>query len=515
MVDVDLVALGLSNEEKAQLSLLASYERAKRSFDRFVPYVKISESGEGMVPLLEWDHIKTLNRVLSESKRIVLAKSRQIGITTDLSAFGLWHAMFTPRALVLYFSKGERDAWEFLAKSRNTYRNLPEALQEPLGEGTEFPNNREQMSFANGGRILTLPSTESAGRGLNPTLVVMDEADFHEYLPSAYHSVKPGLDDNDGYLILTSTVNPHKARSLFQDLYKLAPVNGFTKLFFGWKARPERDDAWYKKTKAEYLDQALFQKEHSETEAEAFAPAAGIAAFNLTRLTALQGQVKPPVMQIPVGVTTANIYQDFIALPNQKYMAGTDPSHGVGGNGDDGVTVIMHMNTGAVVADIRTNTVPPDQLAIASMELLERYKNPIWAIEDNEWGILAIRTAQAMRYRHLYHRDDGNKVGWHTDERSRNVLWGDLREAIETGQITIFNEDGLAQFFEVIYRERREGRVRIEARSGGHDDYPTAVGIAWQMRMHARSASRSIPSAAPGGEDTWGSIIQTTSGRRW
>ena len=112
---IDIEALGLSEEEKVQVAMLAGHERAKRSFARFVPYVKISESGEGMVPLLEWDHIKTLNRVLTESKRVVLAKSRQIGITTDLSAFGLWHAMFTPQALVLYFSKGERDAWEFLA----------------------------------------------------------------------------------------------------------------------------------------------------------------------------------------------------------------------------------------------------------------------------------------------------------------------------------------------------------------------------------------------------------------
>ena len=56
MVDIDLAALGLSEEEKAQVAVLASYERARRSYERFVPYVKISESGEGMVPLLEWDH---------------------------------------------------------------------------------------------------------------------------------------------------------------------------------------------------------------------------------------------------------------------------------------------------------------------------------------------------------------------------------------------------------------------------------------------------------------------------
>ena len=63
MVDIDLAALGLSEEEKAQVAVLASYERARRSYERFVPYVKSSESGEGMVPLLEGDHIKTLTRV--------------------------------------------------------------------------------------------------------------------------------------------------------------------------------------------------------------------------------------------------------------------------------------------------------------------------------------------------------------------------------------------------------------------------------------------------------------------
>ena len=54
---IDIEALGLSEEEKVQVAMLAGHERAKRSFERFVAYVKISESGEGMVPLLEWDHL--------------------------------------------------------------------------------------------------------------------------------------------------------------------------------------------------------------------------------------------------------------------------------------------------------------------------------------------------------------------------------------------------------------------------------------------------------------------------
>ena len=143
---------------------------------------------------------------------VALAKSRQIGMTTLLSSYVLHHASFTPNALALVFSKGERDAWEFLSKSRATYESLPPELREPL----DVPDNREQMTFKSGSRIITLPSTEAAGRGLNPTLVIIDEADFHEYLDACYNSVKPGLDDNDGQLVITSTVNPYKMGSLFQ-----------------------------------------------------------------------------------------------------------------------------------------------------------------------------------------------------------------------------------------------------------------------------------------------------------
>ena len=190
-----------------------------------------------MVELRDWPHLKHAISTMNDSRMVIWAKSRQIGITTILSAYVLHHASFTPNALALVFSKGERDAWEFLSKSRATYESLPAELQQPLVQ----PDNREQMTFQSGSRIITMPSTEAAGRGLNPTLVVIDEADFHEYLDACYNSVKPGLDDNNGQLIVTSTVNPYHMGSLFQQLYQNSPQNGFARLFFGWRSRPERD----------------------------------------------------------------------------------------------------------------------------------------------------------------------------------------------------------------------------------------------------------------------------------
>jgi hypothetical protein len=511
---LDLEALNMSQSQREELAKLASFERARRRFFHFCAFVKIIagtlEDGITVTPLKLWPHVKTTIAALESTNRIVYAKSRQLGATTILSAYGLWHAMYVPNAEVIFVSKTEKDAWKILDSAKEIYAHLPPELKIPIGNGSDFPNNREQMTFSHGGKMVTFASTSTAGRGHTPTLVVLDEADYHEYISAALNSIGPGLDDNGGSLILASTVNPEKATSVFQDTYKSAPINGYTKLFFGWRSRPDRDDAWYARAQARHHDASLFRIEHAETEAEAFAPAQGLAAFNINRLTDMQKVLKPPIEVMPVGITTANIYQDF--LPGRKYAAGTDPSHGVGGNGDDAVTAIMDITTGAVVADIKSNTVPPDQLALASIPLLERYHLPIWAIEDNEWGILAIKTALDMRYPRLFYRDEGNKCGWHTDERSRNLLWGELREAVETGILTIFSEPGLNQFFDVIYRQRQV-RVRIEAREGGHDDYPMAVGIAWQMRHFARKPTGLALNGAS--KDNWGSIMRETSLKRW
>ena len=194
MVLDEIPGLTLTAEEIQQASELARLEMARRDFRRFLPYIKIIEPGTGMVEMEQWPHLDQAIQTIQDGRMVVWAKSRQIGITTILSAFVLHHASFTPNALAIVFSKGERDAWEFLSKSRASYESLPTALQQPLTQ----PDNREQMTFQSGSRIITMPSTEAAGRGWSPTLVVIDGADVQEYLDACYNSVKPGLDDNDG-----------------------------------------------------------------------------------------------------------------------------------------------------------------------------------------------------------------------------------------------------------------------------------------------------------------------------
>jgi len=266
-------------------------------------------------------------------------------------------------------------------------------------------------------------------------------------------------------------------------MYREAPNNGFSKVFYGYNVRPGLVNAWYDERKNEYHDTALFEKEYPSTEEEALSPPRTISAFDSEKLNAMRDDLRTPIEKMQCGTATANIYQDF--SPGKRYVAATDTAHGTGG--DNAVTVVMDAQTGYVVADIMNNLIPPDQLGLASAQLLERYKDPLWAIEDNDWGQTTISTAQRIRYPRIFYRDEG-KPGWHTDEHSRVRLYSGLMEAVHSRLVVIPNENGLAEFYSLIQNPKKGGRV--EAQQGSKDDYPIAVGIALQVRSKAQAGGR-------------------------
>jgi len=115
--------------------------------------------------------------------------------------------------------------------------------------------------------------------------------------------------------------------------------------------------------------------------------------------------------------------------------------------------------------------------------LLNIYGNPIWWPEDNEWGAVVIKVAKDLGYRKFGYQDKARvRPGFHTGD-SRDLLWGNLISAVNSRQLIIYNIEGLAQFYDVIRNVDKNGR--IEANTGGHDDYPMAVGIAWLKRGEA------------------------------
>ena len=464
-----------------QLADSAELHLAQNYFSRFLPFIRILEPppGRGNIPFEPWPHLMEVCDILDSKKLLVWLKSRQTGASWLLAAYSLWMAQYHHGAVILLLSQGEEEAKKLLGKCKYIYEMLPPGLRVQTGI-----DSRQELTFPSMASAITaLPSTEKAGRSITASLIIMDEADFHEYAESSFAAVKPTIDDSGGQLIMVSTSNATSSGSLFKTMYREAPNNGFSKVFYGWNVRPGRDNAWYDERKNEYHDTALFEKEYPSTEEEALSPPRTISAFDSEKLNAMRDDLRTPIEKMQCGTATANIYQDF--SPGKRYVAATDTAHGTGG--DNAVTVVMDAQTGYVVADIMNNLIPPDQLGLASAQLLERYKDPLWAIEDNDWGQTTISTAQRIRYPRIFYRDEG-KPGWHTDEHSRVRLYSGLMEAVHSRLIVIPNEDGLAEFYSLIQNPKKGGRV--EAQQGSKDDYPLAVGMALQIRSKAQAGGR-------------------------
>jgi|TARA_Y100000310_G_scaffold166335_2_gene166046 hypothetical protein len=479
---------GLTEEQRAELHEVVVWEQARRDFIFFLDYVRIQEPppGLGTIKFVKWPHILELADVVLGNSLVVVLKARQLGFSWLVGAYSVWKVVFQPPAVVLMFSRGEVEANALLSKAKFIYKELPEGWKTKVAK-----DSNSQFELDSGAKILAFPSTEESGRSETASLVIQDEADFHNFLEANYRAVKPTIDAG-GQMIQGSTVNKKKPRSLFKQLYRGAPGNGWKKLFMGWRSRPGRDQAWYEGVRNAVPDMAeatdmspdlYMEQEYPGSAEEALKASRAIGAFNQDVLDQMREDARRPVETVGSYI---RIYQRFRL--GRKYGAGTDTSHGVGG--DFGVTALIDLNSGAVVADIMSQELDPEQLAEESLRLLKRYRSPVWAIEDNEWGIITIKAAQRERYPRLYRRPSRNgrspEPGWHTDELSRYTLWGELIQAIESQLLTIFNADGLAHFYDVIRNPENKGR--IEGVQGGHDDYPMAVGMAWQMRKYSHTS---------------------------
>ncbi|GAG32719.1 unnamed protein product, partial [marine sediment metagenome] len=240
--------------------------------------------------------------------------------------------------------------------------------------------------------------------------------------------------------------------AIFKDAVK--GKNGFCPMFFGWDVRPERTQEWYDKTRESIPETDLgtltpemyMQCNYPKTAEEALEPAQTIAAFNLESLKWMMSEIRNPIPMPDFDDSIVHVYKQH-TLGN-FYIAATDTSHGVGK--DYSVTVIMNVKTGEVVADVFSNIVSEEELAMHSVNLLKYYGSPLWFIEDNDWGRSTILAAMRLHYKNFGYQDKAKtKIGYHTigGDSGRNALWGSLIPAINNKIILVYNKAGLLQFF--------------------------------------------------------------------
>lgn len=468
----------MSQRPIAALKTLTKYEikceLAKRSFLHFLDFVYITQpsldsKGGERIKFEKWPHLVDAAAHLESDRLLVVPKPRQIGWSWVLAAWAAFCTLFNPNFKTLLFSQGKDEAYDLLSKCTYIWANLPPELQTPRTN-----DGRQALEFGPEWWIRAFPSTIKAGHGNTAGLVIFDEADFHEYLEEAYAAVKPTVDDLGGQLIMVSKCNGMTPMSFFKEKARGAPDNGFTCLFYPYNVRPNRDEQWYNETLATYKDIYDFRKNYPRTLEEALEPPQEMQVITKELIKAYRGEARDPVLAD--GIT--KVWQHYV--PGRKYIAGTDVSHGVGL--DKSVTAIIDLATGAVIADVVSRSVEPLQFTVESLALLRKYGQPVWVIEDNDWGRRVIDRALALDYPRVFYRSKLD-AGYRTNDATRPIVWGNLVDSLLHRTLIIPNMEAVDEMASLVRNPARRGR--IEAAQGSTDDYLTALGLALTCKDHA------------------------------
>ena len=137
--------------------------------------------------------------------RIIMNCPRGAGKSILTAILTLHHALHTPDAFVLLFSRSQRQSLELFRKVLNFYKLL-EFQVSPVAESAL------RLELVNGSRIISLPSsTETIVGYHNVTLLIIDEAALVRH--ELYSRARPMFDHQRGRLLVIST--PFGKRGFF------------------------------------------------------------------------------------------------------------------------------------------------------------------------------------------------------------------------------------------------------------------------------------------------------------
>ncbi len=248
-------------------------------------------------------------------------------------------------------------------------------------------------------------------------------------------------------------------------------------------------------------------------------------AFDSKALEAQETLVRDPLWVGMVrdevrGVEFVMDPQGFLRVWKQpqagsRYMIAADVAKGIEG-GDNSVAVVMDRSFGEIVATWK-GKIDATDFGNVLYGLGLYYKSARIAVES--WpgpGIATVGQLRTLGYPLdlLYRRRvwDGeahktsDQIGYTTDERGRLDLVTALQNAVSHSRIIVRDREALDEMRSFVRNERG----RYEARSGSHDDFVIALGIAAFCNIH-EPVTDTARGPAPLGKAGIGSAVRLPS----
>ena len=490
-MSTDARTLGLPTSSD---DLAAAFDAAMSDPEALAAFCEI-DTANGTVPFTFWPHQRDLVRLMRDNRRVICLKARQLGVSEVACIYSLWYALAHPGTLTLIISIGDREAQELLRRIKVMYQSIPPQFRKVWR--THLTKHEYQFRSAAGeSRILSIPSGDSAGRGLQASLVILDEAAFYERSDQRLAALLPTFADS-GQVCMISTANGMTGR--FFSTWQEADDIGWARFFSGALDRPGRDEAWVAEQRKSLGD--LGPQEYPLSSEESFLSTSR-NVFDPADVLALKELVAE------AAPWTGDIYDDASGvhcrpseaggwkiwewpIAGREYMVTGDPSGGVGSS-DYSAAAIYDIKGWTQVAAYHGRPDPSEFARImrnAGWLYQTNAEEPALLVhEGNNHGQALSALFRDWSYPKVFrHRRfdldserESQALGWFTTAKSKPIMISSLQQAIREQTMAIRD----TRFYSEAGTYLVDDKGRMEAAHNHHDDVLMSHAIAAAVLSH-------------------------------
>jgi hypothetical protein len=162
--------------------------------------------------------------------------------------------------------------------------------------------------------------------------------------------------------------------------------------------------------------------------------------------------------------------------PQSMYTIGCDVSSGTGGSYTSNSTMVgFDVRTGEQVLEFAANTISPMQFADLAIAVSRWMFNAYLVWEHNGPGASFTKQVLNRQYENIYYRKShsrrgrkGSKeAGWWTDEKTKEVMFGEFSSAVLMNDIVIRSKDLVTECSRYV---RKEGKITHALTKEAADD---------------------------------------------
>jgi len=457
-------------------------------------YYTIQHPTKGRMLFNLYDFQEKVLRLYQKNDYCVINKSRQLGISTLVSAYSLWMMLFQRDKNILVVATTQMTAKNMVTKVRFAYQNLPPWLKIGASE-----DNRLSLRLTNGSQIKAVSAAGDATRSEAVSLLVIDEAAFIDRIEDIFTAAQQTL-ATGGRCIALST--PNGVGNWFHKMFTKAQKkeNNFLPISLPWTVHPERDQSWRDQQDKDLGIRAAAQ------ECDCDFATSGNSFIDPEILTWYEeNTVSEPIERR--GIDKSLWIWEY-AEPTGNYAVIADVARGDGS--DYSAFHVIDVEKVTQVAEFKAQ-IDTREFARVLLSIANEYNQALLVVENANIGWDVIQSIVESGYQNAYYgyaqsnddfqkymdkfdRNSGMVPGFTTTQKSRPLILERLRDFVENKVVTFRSIRLLEELRVFVWKNNRQ-----QAMQGYNDDLVMAFSIGLYLRETSLRFKKTIDSLTAAG----------------